>query len=773
MTRFAPLSLVAVLFLGCGGEAPNSGGDDLTMLGGDDGGGGDGGAVCGNGKVEPGEQCDDGMNTHGSGCEPDCRFTCIPGPGPQGDAKCDDGDPCDGAETCGMDHKCAAGTALADGTSCGMSKACKGGVCGDITCGDGVTAGTEECDDGNLIDGDGCDHDCRFSCVSTDMTRNCTPMDPCAGQGACNDMTHTCTAGQPLMDGTNCGANNAYCKMGTCTVPVCGNGVVEPGEDCDLGGGNGPGAGCEMNCKFSCVNAMTDCTQAPPACEKWTCDNMHRCAAVADGTLDGKSCGQNLVCKMGACVAPNAVCGNGVVEVGEQCDFGNGNGPNTGCESNCKFSCVLMPNSCVSMNPCLGAPMCTVVMVNKQTGQKCVAGPPVADGTACGMGLICVAGTCKMSACGDGIVDKNAGEQCEPPNTNTCDAQCHLKPVCGNGMRENGEQCDDGNTVNLDGCSATCQFEQDTRVNWLKMQFATDMNCAQNALGGAIGGVAQGQLQTPLDNGIADGSITILFAMLGLKDLTGTNENPVTIGVLNGTPLKPMGAPMYSGTNDLDWWYQADPMSIDMSRVPTAKMTGSIAAKVLTAGPGSVTLMLNIGGNMPSPLSMTNVKVKTSVGATSMPTQSMTMLPPGHLPAEHDDPQLTTYATTGQQNANGAGNLCGNVSAQSLSTIKLPAAVTQNCNQYTANNSILDLLVGGCTAFGFIQVVKATQPDQTDPNAPAAGAGAPYKLSENNMHVVTTCRDKNNAVVDLATCLNAAAYSSYFKFTTDRVIIHQ
>ena len=31
--------------------------------------------------------------------------------------------------------------------------------------------------------------------------------------------------------------------------------------------------------------------------------------------------------------------------------------------------------------------------------------------------------------------------------------------VCGNGIVETGEQCDDGNTVSGDGCSATCQLE--------------------------------------------------------------------------------------------------------------------------------------------------------------------------------------------------------------------------------------------------------------------------------------------------------------------------
>ena len=38
--------------------------------------------------------------------------------------------------------------------------------------------------------------------------------------------------------------------------------------------------------------------------------------------------------------------------------------------------------------------------------------------------------------------------------------------------------------------------------------------------------------------------------------------------------------------------------------------------------------------------------------------------------------------------------------------------------------------------------------------------------------MVTECRDKNNATVNLTAGLNAAAYSAYFAFTTDRVVIN-
>ena len=68
--------------------------------------------------------------------------------------------------------------------------------------------------------------------------------------------------------------------------------------------------------------------------------------------------------------------------------------------------------------------------------------------------------SCVKARCGDAIVD--AGEQCDDGNENNSD-ECVLgckKPTCGDGFSWNGiEQCDDKNTVNGDGCSATCKLE--------------------------------------------------------------------------------------------------------------------------------------------------------------------------------------------------------------------------------------------------------------------------------------------------------------------------
>ncbi|MBA4336621.1 hypothetical protein C0416_02495 [bacterium] len=64
--------------------------------------------------------------------------------------------------------------------------------------------------------------------------------------------------------------------------------------------------------------------------------------------------------------------------------------------------------------------------------------------------------------CGNNI--KQFGEQCDDGNITPgdgCSATCQNEPapVCGNNSTETGETCDDGNTVSGDGCSATCTTE--------------------------------------------------------------------------------------------------------------------------------------------------------------------------------------------------------------------------------------------------------------------------------------------------------------------------
>ena len=64
------------------------------------------------------------------------------------------------------------------------------------------------------------------------------------------------------------------------------------------------------------------------------------------------------------------------------------------------------------------------------------------------------------------MVDYDQGEQCDDGNTldgDGCSSTCQVEVgnACGNGMLEpgNDEECDDGNTQDGDGCSSNCQYE--------------------------------------------------------------------------------------------------------------------------------------------------------------------------------------------------------------------------------------------------------------------------------------------------------------------------
>ncbi|HMY80659.1 MAG TPA: DUF4215 domain-containing protein [Candidatus Absconditabacterales bacterium] len=71
-----------------------------------------------------------------------------------------------------------------------------------------------------------------------------------------------------------------------------------------------------------------------------------------------------------------------------------------------------------------------------------------------------------FETCGDGIVQGSIGEQCDDGNTNDtdgCNTLCKLipQPYCGDGLLQisNNESCDDGNNNNNDGCTNQCIIE--------------------------------------------------------------------------------------------------------------------------------------------------------------------------------------------------------------------------------------------------------------------------------------------------------------------------
>ena len=70
-----------------------------------------------------------------------------------------------------------------------------------------------------------------------------------------------------------------------------------------------------------------------------------------------------------------------------------------------------------------------------------------------------------VPGCGDGTVD--TGEECDDGNTDDLDAcgnDCVLN-VCGDGTLDTGEACDDGNGIDNDGCNNACEITVDLSVD--------------------------------------------------------------------------------------------------------------------------------------------------------------------------------------------------------------------------------------------------------------------------------------------------------------------
>ncbi len=384
---------------------------------------------CGDKLVEDPEECDDGNTVSGDGCENNCKYTCATGDPTR---NCSSGDICAGTGQCDdlATHTCSYTGQPPNGSSCGTGVVCVNHVCTDKYCGNKKVDGTEECDDGNNTPGDGCENDCTWTCLASDPTRNCKAASECFQDGTCDPGKHTCSTPVPKPAGTACGGGTKNCIAGSCEPVRCGDGIVAQGQEiCDDGNLN-PTDGCDVaqNCTKSCANPATDCTAL--ACRTSQCTADGRCTSVADPSKNTNACSGgsgSATCNAGACTS--GTCGDGNTDTGETCDFGSGNNvAGSGCEPNCQLTCKTAQD-CDDGDPCNGTETCDTVVVGGKTGKKCNPGTSLADGTACAGGTkLCIGGGCRLSVCGDGIT--TAPEQCDPPNTVGCNADCTAKAKC-------------------------------------------------------------------------------------------------------------------------------------------------------------------------------------------------------------------------------------------------------------------------------------------------------------------------------------------------------
>jgi cysteine-rich repeat protein len=154
------------------------------------------------------------------------------------------------------------------------------------------------------------------------------------------------------------------------------------------------------------------------------------CSAETDGT----ACGEGRICLAGACAA--SACGDAFVDTanGEDCEDGNEMAFD-GCDpGSCTYTCRENVD-CSDGDPCNGGESCT-------EEHTCMS-----SGTSAEPGAACTTGEITNGVCDNSPVPV-----------------CVAAGVCGNGITEGGEACDDMNADDADGCTAACAYTCTTDV---------------------------------------------------------------------------------------------------------------------------------------------------------------------------------------------------------------------------------------------------------------------------------------------------------------------
>jgi len=266
-----------------------------------------------------------------------CRSAVYPEPRPE-DSGCGDGI-VDGDEG----EECDEGTKN-DNTVGSCTEECTLPVCGDGF----VHPKTEDCDDGNTLDGDACPGSCLFPRCgdgAVDPGEECDDGND-FNTDACTNTCETATCGDGFLHAgaEECDDGNAEDHDGCtskCKLPgVCGDGVIDDAEECDDGNES-------MTCDTDCT--VTECgdgvmnNAAGEECddggESMTCDADCTFAMCGDGTTNassGEECDdaeESMNCDFD-CTLP--VCGDGVLNTaaGEECDHNNAD-DGDGCDEAC------------------------------------------------------------------------------------------------------------------------------------------------------------------------------------------------------------------------------------------------------------------------------------------------------------------------------------------------------------------------------------------------------------------------------------------------------
>ncbi len=446
--------------------------------------------------------CDDGNPCTKDLCLPGggCSNVSIPGP-------CDDGDGCTLGDSC-QNGQCQSGAPKLcdDGNGC-TADTCVGGSClfapadGDCddlnactqgdTCINGECAGLEgvECEDDNPCTSEYCDP--VMGCVFSTNTYPCDDGNPCTTGDQCANGSCTGTGALICNDDNECTLDNCSPDSGCTFSPWEG--------DCDDGNACTVQDACSGG---QCVGQkILECDDGNPCTNDLCSPGEGGCLYVpADGfCTDGDACTMNDYCEAGECLGgPTVNCNDGDVCTDDSCDP----------QSGCVFSTNTL--SCDDGNPCTTEDECSngscegTGLLNCGDGNVCtddecdpVAGcthspndAPCSDGNVCTEDDSCSGGSCQAGA---PLACPDDGDQC---TLGQCDpaqgcVQTPIIPCCGNGQVEAGEECDDGNLANDDGCDSGCQKEADcVDQGDDKIIYVSELNACLQALGAQFSAVS-------------------------------------------------------------------------------------------------------------------------------------------------------------------------------------------------------------------------------------------------------------------------------------------
>jgi cysteine-rich repeat protein len=439
-----------------------------------------GGFRCGNGRVEAGEQCDEGP-ANGEPTAGRCRFDCT---APRcGDGIVDTGEGCDDGE----------------GNSDVWRGACRT-TCVPASCGDGVVDPGEECDDGADNEdtaAEACRTWCRWpSCGDgvRDAGEACDdgPANSDTAPDSCRTNCRAAGCGDGAIDtGEECddGARNAddvasACRSG-CRLPICGDGVIDLGEECDDADPHGDD-GCTRQCA---LNLPATCfADGLPVLDVRSVGVPEGTGYRVDAFLEsGRRRSSGIECELDGKEAlyafPIPAAGDLVVELEMPA-------------SQVTRARLAVGRSCTNVIACLddldwtgslrhvvegvspadgvyfflvdqrGGDSRTYYTLHVYVRPALAAGDPCAvDGSLgpCGTGRhpgVCLDGD------GDGLGEctdrlrEGAVFSTDPVDPCLAPLSCRggrCGPSCGDGIRQEWEACDDGNAVEDDNCGTTCE----------------------------------------------------------------------------------------------------------------------------------------------------------------------------------------------------------------------------------------------------------------------------------------------------------------------------